>query len=436
VLRTAVLVVTLVGLSVTLFTLIVGPWRISVAGVVFRITDLSRALSLTVVCGGAWLLLTERTRQALRHRSLLVFYVATTVAMALFSCGPVLRVGGVVVFHAAAYRWLMYLPGFNALRDPTRFWMLGILCLTTAAGLSLASLPLSRQWVRRMVFGLATMGVLLDGWVSAVPMAVAPERWPKVERRDQPQPILELPLGPRWDAAATFRSIWHRRPVVNGVSGYDPPHYAPLQAGLNAHDPGMLLALASLGSFDAVVNAVDDPTGAWARYVSSIAGVVPIASDGRRTAYRVPRTAIDDAVVGAVLPIARVEAFLREATSMSDGRLDTEWGDDPQRPGQWVLADLGEVHEVGGLTHALGEYARDFPRLLAIELSRDGSTWEQVWQGPTAALAFLAAVRSPRGAVMRFQFTPRPARFVRLQQLAHHRNMWRVAELQVHAPQK
>ena len=79
-------------------------------------------------------------------------------------------------------------------------------------------------------------------------------------------------------------------------------------------------------------------------------------------------------------------------------------------PAQWIRADLGEVREVAGITHALGEYARDFPRLLAIDLSLDGSSWEEVWRGPTAALAFLAAARAPREAAMRITFPPRPAR--------------------------
>ena len=117
---------------------------------------------------------------------------------------------------------------------------------------------------------------------------------------------------------------------------------------------------------------------------------------------------------------------------MADGRIETEWGDDPQRPAQWISADLGQVREVAGVTHALGEYARDFPRLLAIELSVDGTAWTEVWRGPTAALAFVAAARAPREAAMRIAFPPHPARYVRLRQLAEHKNMWRLAELTVH----
>ena len=39
---------------------------------------------------------------------------------------------------------------------------------------------------------------------------------------------------------------------------------------------------------------------------------------------------------------------------MVDGDLDTEWNDGPQKPGQWVVIDVGEEREVGGVTESLG----------------------------------------------------------------------------------
>src|SRR5262249_37508639 len=162
------------------------------------------------------------------------------------------------------------------------------------------------------------------------------------------------------------------------------------------HDPEMLQALASLGAYDIVVNTAADPGGALARYAMTAPGVEPLSGDGSRLAFRVPQVSEMDVAVGPVLPIVSARAFLRDGAPMVDGRLAAEWGDGPQRRGQWVLVDLGAVREVGGVTHAMGEYARDFPRRLAIDVSEDGKSWEQVWEGRTAALAFLAAVRGPR----------------------------------------
>jgi len=140
-----------------------------------------------------------------------------------------------------------------------------------------------------LAFSVAAAGLLLDGWMPLMRMAAPPARWAEVELPDRPEPILELPIGPDWDWAATFRAAGHRRRVFNGVSGYDPPHYIALRAGLDSRDPSMLTALASLGSFDVVVDGAADADRAWARYVSSVPGAVRVGDDGHRTVYRIPQ---------------------------------------------------------------------------------------------------------------------------------------------------
>ena len=412
--------------------LVVGPWRATIAGVPIRVTGFTRTLLWCGVSGGLFALLTPPLRAAFARRSPLVFYAGATLALAALACGPLLIVKGQTIMAPAPYAWLLSVPGFDRLRVPTRFWMLGTLCLAIAAGLAFRVLVRGPLAVRAFASAIVATCLMVDGWVTEFPMAAAPELWPRVERRDQALPVIELPLGPEFDAAATYRAMWHRRHAANGVSGYDPPHYAPLQAGLNVQDPAMLDALASLGPIDVVVDSAADRDGAWARYVRDAAGAAVVATDGVRTSYRLPRHTPLEAPVGPVIPIVSVNAFRHDARVVADGRIETEWGDDPQRPAQWISADLGQTHDVAGITHALGEYARDFPRVLAVELSVDGSNWDEVWRGPTAALAFLAAARAPREAAMRITFPPHPARYVRLRQLADHKNMWRLAELTVH----
>jgi F5/8 type C domain len=430
----ALSVVAAISFTAMLVTILLGPWSREVLGITFRMTDLDRAVGVAIFCSLLLVFLIKRIRAALARRSVFMFYTVATILLGMLCCGPVLRTGDVVILEPMPYRWLMYLPGFDSLRVPTRFWMLGTLCLGVAAGISFARYGPTRIPVRRAVFALAVAGFLLDGWTRGIGMAEPPQQWPKVERRDRMEPIIELPLGPSWDAAGTFRAMRHRRPVVNGVSGFDPPHYAPLQDGLNAYDPSVLLALSSLSAIDVVVNGAADPDGAWARYASTVGGE-PIATDGTRRLYRIPFSPVPEVVLGAVVPITAVSASSEGFEAAVDGKLETEWHDNPrQLPGHFLAVDLGTATAVGGAAMSLGEFARDFPRRLAIETSLDGVTWQAAWEGRTVSMTILAAVRAPRECTLRFSFAAREARHVRFLTLEDHKNLWRVAELTVHAP--
>lgn len=431
-------VVTGLSAVATLVALCVGPWTATVGGaVLFRMRDLNRALMLIAVCGTALVLMTRSTREALERRSPLVFYTAATLVCASLCLGPILRVGEAALLSPMPYRWLMALPGFHEVRVPPRFWMLGTLCLAAAAGLAFCHLRPAREGLRRAAFVVAAVGVLLDGWVPALGMAKPPEVWSAVETTDSSTPILELPIGPAFDYAATFRASAHRRRVVNGVSGYNPPHYIALVVGLQARDPLTLAAIASRGPVDVVVNDAADLDGAFLRFVSEFPGATQLHDDRHRVAYRIPQSPPEPSL-GAPLPIRSVHAVRYDdaAALMHDGKLDTGWGDFPQKPDQWVMIDLGEVREVGGLTHTIGDFFLDYPRRLIIDVSSDGRNWDCVWDAPTMGPMVLASIRAPRVTDMRFAFAPHAARFVRLRQVERARTMWRISELQVHAPAK
>lgn len=427
--------VTALSLAAIAVSLLAGQWSVGIGSVLFRMTSLNRALALAFLCGLPLLRLTPRAYRALACRHPMVFYAGAVIAIALLCCGPVLRVGDEVILDPAPYRWLMALPGFMELRSPARFWMLGVLCLSIAAGLAFDRLRPVHPRRRAAMWSLLALAMLLDGWMPGMRMAAAPEVRDVVEPRARREPILELPIGPDWDFAATFRAVAHQRRIVNGVSGYNPPYYVALVSGLERRDPAVLTALASLGAYDVVVDGNADRDGGIARYVSDAPGALRETTDGARWLFRIPEGPGEPAV-GASIPIVSIQAVRHaEDTRFAfDGRIETGWGDFPQQPNQWLMADLGAVHDVGGVTQAIGDYLLDFPQRLVIELSIDGAEWQRTWEGPTAAATFLAYVREPRVGGLRFGFDPKPARFVRLRQLESYRSLWRISELTVHAP--
>ena len=436
--RAALAVVAGLSGAAILFVLWAGPVNTAIGPVPIKLRQLDRALLLFVLSGGVLLWTGPAFRRLWAARDAWLFYAAGIGVFAALACGPVLKAHGQVVLDPAPYGWLMTLPGFDELRVPTQIKMLGLMCLAVSAGLALASLGArlaGRRAARASMAGLAVAGVLLDGWLLPMPMAEPQPLWPVAEEAGRVEPILELPLGPAWDAGATFRAAQHRRRVMNGVSGYDPPHYAALREGLEAHDPGMLAAVATLGPLDVVVDGSADADGSLARYVAAGAGVVRAVVDGPRTVFRLP-AAQAPPPLGRVWPIARVDAVRQsgDAHLMHDGDAETGWTDVPPLPGAWVTVDLGSEREVGGVTLAMGRAFFDFPRRLAIDVSADGSAWAPVWEGPAFAPTFLGFVRTPRNGAIALPVAPVRARHVRVRRLDVASPAWHVAEVSVHAP--
>jgi hypothetical protein len=406
----------------------------------FRMSDPYRAVVVLTLCALPLLWLSP-ARDVLVRRHPFVFYAIATILMALFACGPVLRTHDLVILDPAPYRWLMALPGFDEIRVASRFWMMGVLCLSVSAGLGFAACaPGSRgsDWSMRVVrYALcvtASAGLLADGWLTSLPTRPAPARWTGVAGSAAGLPLLELPLGPRWDAAATLRTTTHGRRVMNGVSGYEPPHYPALEAGLVSAAPEMLAAIASLGPYEVSVEIANDPDGRWKKYVAAAPGATRVADNDARAIFRIPLAAVSDANVGLALPIQSVLASRGDPSKFIDGRMDTIWADGPQTSDQWVLADLGRPQTVGGVSLAIGGYVRDFPRHPAVEVSMDGERFSRVWEGNGAAPAFLAVLKDLRSGWLRLPVPPQEARFVRIRQLGWENVNWVVPELEINAP--
>jgi hypothetical protein len=421
--------------AVIVAALLSGPLHVSVAGVSARVTDLTRPLALAAISGAMLVRSIARTRVALQRRSTFMFYAFGILAMGLFAMGPVMQVNDTILFHHAPYRWLLDLPGFNSVRGPQRFWMLGVLCLSIAAGLAFARLRLRTIAGRRVAALLIAGGMLLDGWLAVMPMENPPANaWPAVERRgvDEP-PLLELPMRDL-DFPATYRAMGHRRRVINGTSGYDPPHYDILADALSRFDSDILKALASLGSFDAVIDRDLDHEGRWERFVAQFPGVRLLATEGPRVAYRVDGIRLEPIRLGPPLPIRGVQANDGYPDRAVDGTIATGWDNGPQNPRQWLQFDLQTTQDVAGVTLWLGAGPQDYPRRLAIDVTADGISWTTVWEGSGAGPSFLAAIVQPREKPAVFAFPAAAARAVRLRQLADHHNLWFVAEAQIHAP--
>jgi hypothetical protein len=281
---------------------------------VLRMSNVNQLLLRATVAVALLLLVSPaaraRTRVFLRERG---YFVVMLLAAMWLSLGPIPQSLGRPVEIVAPYRLLLeYVPGFDGVRVPARFAMIVAFALAVLAGYGAAWL--SRARLGRAILIVAAVTAVLEG--TRLPFIVngayalrdfnAPEarllrpaRAPAVYREFATQPsdavLIELPLGPPdFDLRAMFYSIVHWRPVVNGYSGFYPPHYGRLITALSEiprHADVSIEALRSTGATHLILHqaAYRDGEGEATAEVLAAAGATELFRDGSDLLFLLPR---------------------------------------------------------------------------------------------------------------------------------------------------
>jgi hypothetical protein len=437
-----------VALGVAASVPILGPWRLNLGSLTVSVSQAFKPLSVGVFALVAYALTSPAFVAAYRRQSPFVFYAVATLGMWTLAFGPSPQLFGDQVLYKAPYAWLMALPAFSdGLRVPARFAMLASLCLAVAAGLALTRLLTRRPLQRLPAAGVTAALVLLmvaEVWSGpgGFPLvrAPAPLAIPDAVSRalGRNVAVVELPLGGvEEDTIALYHSMAHDRPVLNGYSGYDPPHYALLRMAVRAKDTRGLTAVGRYASLLIVVHQDRDRDDEWENYVRGIAGATLLARSSEAAFYLVPQQRDDPTgttppslPTGLILASEAQEAVTR----IRDERLETLWiSTGPQKGGEQFLVELDEPRDVCGISLALGPALGAYPRALDIAVSADRQAWTTAWTGPGAGLAVEAALRDPKRLELQIETTRQPAmRFIKLTQLGRSdEDPWAIAELTI-----
>ncbi len=337
-------------------------------------------------------------------RSPFLFYAAAAVIMWAFAFGPGPQ--GSPGAWPRPYNVLTWLPGFNSLRVPARFAMLGTLCLAIAAGLGARRVLPTRRALRIVVAAVAIAGLAADGLMLPMPLAVPPGR--AILPAVPDALVLELPNEGAIDTAAMYRSMHHGRPIVNGYSGHIPPHYAILSHALRRRDPSVFTELARGRPLVISVNGNFDHGGHFLRLVEGVPGIQPHGSSSGGALFVLPaQAAARVAPVGDAWP-----AVVRAA------------------PVDTLEIDLGTTRVVRTIGFAVKWRYLELDRRVAVEGSLDGQTWSTVWEDWTGGPAFVAAVQQPLEVPVRLTVPDVPVRYLRV----HPAARWLEREIKVYGP--
>ena len=195
-------------------------------------------------------LLSARFTALVRSGSMMALYATGAVIAWLFALGPTGRVFGHRFWYKAPFAWFMQWPGFGSVRVPARFMCVEILCLAVIAAFAFARIwPASKRGSVLAALAIAA-AIAIDGW-ARLPVVPAPKPLPVAVTADL---VVELPTwSAEDDVGAMYRGISHGRPVVNGYSGFVPPHYVGLQEDLRNNCVNSLERLRAGRSMDAVI---------------------------------------------------------------------------------------------------------------------------------------------------------------------------------------
>jgi hypothetical protein len=219
-------------------------------------------------------------------RRVALFYFAGTFLMWTFALGPVVRWSAVRVPPRYGPYWLLlHLPGAFSIRVPARAWLPGILCLAVCAGFGAATLA-SRRHGRWLIAVFVAL-IAAEGW-----FAVDTPRVPTPPALDVGVPrgalVLDLPMNADYgDARAQYLAVLGEYRVVNGYSGYSPPHHAPLSQALLRRSPQVFEPFRARADLYVIVRPeVEQASIDWLEMQPRI-GRLPDVGDWR--VYRLPR---------------------------------------------------------------------------------------------------------------------------------------------------
>jgi len=407
---------------------LIGSWRVDMAGLRLSVTGVEKPLLILAIAGLAALLSSRTALTIFRQRTAAGFYLVAAVVMWVLALGPTVIFMGVPRAVPGPFRLLFLLPGGGGLRAPARFWIMATLCLSIVAGLAARELLARRRPRAALVLtALLAIGLLSDGW-STIPAAPAPPAFPD-EAVLRGQTVLALPVGNFQDFGPQYRAIVGGWRSVNGYSGYEPKHYEAVRQGARFEVDGVFEPFRARGDLFVVVNT-DQPR--LTALVERQKGVERIADGRGIREYRLPRQAQPGAAVAEPVHVASASASCPSAGLAVDGDPATAWVCGPQRGAESFVVDLGTIVEgISAIRYTMGESYREFPRVLVIETSVDGETWQAAWNRDVIAASIEGSLREPLTAPTTVSFAPRRARFVRLRQTGKDEVNWVLPELAV-----
>ena len=411
------------------------------------------ALSLLAITGVA----SGFRKKGPLSRQAVICYVAFGATAFVLSLGPVVHIAGRALCPGPFLLLHEFVPGYSTLRVPGRYGMFVMVALCVLAGYGItALLRLPLRW-RTALLTLACVLMGAESLHVPIRLARVPLKqelspvYDWLRRQPQDAALVEVPL----DLAANdydyvYRSIYHWRRLVNGVSGYYPPEnvakYLLLRRGLASDECPRLLA--ELGVDYAIIHADRMPVPVHKLVLAPgfqfvrrfgdahVFRVTSAHAEPRHEAQRPWREVARHAWRVAVNAPSNSPAHMLDDDSQTLWRTTV-----PPREGMGLTLDLGATSNLGRIRMEFGPAGNEFPRYFRVRVSKDGRAWRQVVgeaEMPRCwADVYRSALAHPRNPLLDLTFPAGGCRYLVIELLPHRGYSgwrWSMAEIRAYAP--
>jgi hypothetical protein len=263
-----------------------GPWGWHFGPIPLPPFQPYQVFTVVVLLAAVRLVLTARFQYGWATRNRMMFYVTAAVIMWLLALGPEPLFAGVRAMSYGPYRLLLELPGAESIRVPARTWLLTALCLAVTAGFG--TTIVLRRWPQRQRWSLTLLAVAIVAEGSfyettkEVPRALQPGIIPPGAL------VLDLPSEGGWkETAAEYLAVLGGYRVLNGYSGYEPPHFYPFRRALADYNVDAIDAYRKLDDLYVIIRPGEDRFGGW---IAGQHGAALLIFTRDLRIYRLPHT--------------------------------------------------------------------------------------------------------------------------------------------------
>ena len=351
-----------------------------------------------------------------------------------------------------------FVPGFDGLRAAARIhiFVMFSLAVLAAYGFKKIEKKAFNSTKKSIVFFVGLLFFMFIEYLSLpVPLNTIqsgkniPEIYTWLSQRKDIRNLIELPLPkPKESISALecpriFYSIFHKKNMVNGYSGYFPPLYDELRRRWQSGSVDQNIKdLEVLGVDHILVHSNEYQKEEYERWLSGLQGhkdrVRFVDEIGETLIFKILYPSQKMSFEFKTPRILSRENWTvkssknNEMTAYAiDGDMDTRWHSGPQTKETSFELNLGQPFSIQGFSLKLGDKPLDYPRGIRVELSTDCKSWKKVLETEITVLPITAYLK-PKKLALVVRFPRIESQYIRIVNTGEHRvYYWSIFEIDV-----